>query len=45
MAATRLYLTGVTLSQQAIALLEQRLDRDSVFGKYLLSIKLKAALG
>jgi hypothetical protein len=45
MAATRLYRTGVTLSQDAMALLEQRLDRDPVLGKWFLSIKPKAASG
>ena len=39
MAATKLYRTGVTLSQEAMGLLEQRLDRDPVLGKWFLSIK------
>lgn len=45
MAATKLYRTGVTLSQQAMELLEQRLDRDPVVGKWFLSIKPLAASG
>jgi transposase len=45
MAATQLYRTGVTLSQQAMALLEQRLDRDPVLGKWFLSIKPKTTSG
>lgn len=39
MAATKLYRTGVTLSQQAMELLEQRLDRDPVLGKWFLAIR------
>jgi len=45
MAATKVYHTGVTLSQQAMELLEQRLDRDPVLGKWFLSIKPLAASG
>lgn len=45
MAATKLYRTGVTLSQQAMELLEQRFDRDPVLGKWFLSIKPLAASG
>lgn len=45
MAATKLYRTGVTLSQQAMERLEQRLDRDPVLGKWFLSIKPLATSG
>ncbi|NJO84627.1 MAG: hypothetical protein HC828_18900 [Blastochloris sp.] len=38
MAATKVYRTGVSLTQAAMTLLEQRLDRDPVLGKWFLSI-------
>lgn len=45
MAVTKVYRTGVTLSKEAMALLEQRLDRDPVLGKWFLSIKPRALPG
>ena len=45
MAATKIYHTGVTLSQQAMKALEKRLDRDPILGKWFLSIKPKADVG
>jgi Rhodopirellula transposase DDE domain len=45
MAVTKLYRTGVTLSKKAMELLEQRLDRDPVLGKWFLSIKPLTASG
>ncbi len=44
-AATELYRTGAKLSKQAMELLEERLDRDPLLGKWFLSIKPKAVLG
>jgi hypothetical protein len=38
MAATKVYRTGVSLTQAAMTLLEQRLDRDPVLGKWFLTI-------
>jgi hypothetical protein len=38
MAATKVYRTGVSLTQAAMTLLEQRLDRDPILGKWFLTI-------
>lgn len=45
MAVTKLYRTGVTLSKQAMAMLEQRLARDPLLGKWFLSIVPKPKVG
>ena len=45
MAATKRYRSGVTLSQEAMALLEPRLARDPLLGKWFLTISPKSALG
>jgi Rhodopirellula transposase DDE domain len=44
-AATELYRTGVKLSKEAMELLEERLERDPVLGKWFVTIKPKTALG
>jgi hypothetical protein len=44
-AATQLYQSGVKLSQAAMALLEQRLTRDPLLGRWFLSITPKAVSG
>lgn len=45
MAATTLYHSGVTLSQEAMALLEQRLTREPRLGKWFLTIEPKRTPG
>ncbi len=45
MAVTKLYHTGVTLSKEAMAALEQRLTRDPRLGKWFLTITPQSGLG
>lgn len=45
MAATKLYRTGVKLSKEAMALLEQRLSRDPLLGRWFVTIAPKAPSG
>lgn len=45
MAATKLYRNGVKLSKEAMAVLEQRLSRDPLLGRWFVSIAPKAASG
>ena len=45
MAATKLYRTGVKLSKEAMAALEQRLSRDPLLGRWFVTIAPKAASG
>ncbi|KAB8333698.1 hypothetical protein SD80_012250 [Scytonema tolypothrichoides VB-61278] len=44
-AATKLYRTGVRLSKEAMAALEQRLSRDPLLGRWFVTIAPKAASG
>jgi transposase len=45
LAVTQQYCSGVTLSQEAMALLEQRLSRDPLLGKWFLTIAPTSASG
>jgi hypothetical protein len=45
MAATKLYRTGVKLSKEAMAALEQRLRRDPLLGRWFVTIAPKATSG
>lgn len=45
MAATKLYRTGVTLSKEAMAALEQRLSRDPLLGRWFVTIAPEPAPG
>lgn len=45
MAATKLYRTGVKLAKEAMAVLEQRLSRDPLLGRWFVTIAPKAASG
>jgi transposase len=45
MAATKLYRNGVKLSKEAMAVLEQRLSRDTLLGRWFVTIAPKAPSG